>query len=101
MKACDINNQMSLFLQIPQDIPEIEDANYAGSEFAQPDAMGSNQAKKPGTDQQPQTQILQNDLRKKSYNMKKIKAGHLIKVTGFYLFHISINLTLRISFLST
>ena len=33
--------------------------------------------------------------------MKKIKAGHLIKVTGFYLFHISINLTLRISFLST
>jgi hypothetical protein len=34
MKACDINNQVALFLQIPQDIPEIEDANYAGSEFA-------------------------------------------------------------------
>ena len=34
MKACDVNDRVAEFLQIPQDVLEIEDANCTGTEFA-------------------------------------------------------------------
>ena len=33
MKACDVNDRVAEFLQIPQDVLEIEDANCTGTKI--------------------------------------------------------------------
>lgn len=66
MKACDINNKVTLILQIPKDILEIEDANCTGTEFAYQMRWIRTKLKNKGLISSPKRGfwILQNNLNK-------------------------------------